>query len=154
MSNHKLMDKYNPKEFEDITQTSYEILLEYIDNNYLYKGNGYSLIDTLRERKQRNMNNILTKKLVLLLFSCFSVIFYKQNPCFFMICQLTVWLIFDKLFLQTSMTPCKCKGGNAYELGCCGLVCADGILPADVCGLSKKPSFSKSAISFLTVALL
>lgn len=28
----------NPKEFEDITQTSYEILLEYIDNNYLYKG--------------------------------------------------------------------------------------------------------------------
>lgn len=27
-------------------------------NNYLYKRNGYSLIDTLRERKQRNMNNI------------------------------------------------------------------------------------------------
>lgn len=28
----------NLKDIEDITQTAYEILLEYIDNNYLYKG--------------------------------------------------------------------------------------------------------------------
>lgn len=28
----------NQKDIEDITQTAYEILLEYIDNNYLYKG--------------------------------------------------------------------------------------------------------------------
>ena len=30
-------------------------------DHYLYEGNGYSLIDTLRERKQRNMNNIPTQ---------------------------------------------------------------------------------------------